>query len=55
MDTIKGLALVATFIGFLAIFAMWVSLSLASLMTSWLRSRDEDFPHHGPLRRYRAA
>jgi ATP-dependent DNA ligase len=26
MDTIKGLALVATFIGFLTIFAMWVSL-----------------------------
>jgi hypothetical protein len=26
MDTIKGLALIATFIGFLTIFAMWVSL-----------------------------
>ena len=26
MDTIKGLALITTFIGFLAIFAMWVSL-----------------------------
>ena len=26
MDTIKGLALIATFIGFLTIFAIWVSL-----------------------------
>ena len=26
MDTIKGLALIATFIGFLITFAMWVSL-----------------------------
>ena len=26
MDTIKGLALIATFIGVLIIFAMWVSL-----------------------------
>ena len=26
MDTIKGVALIATFIGFLTIFAMWVSL-----------------------------
>ena len=26
MDTIKGLALIATFIGVLTIFAMWVSL-----------------------------
>jgi ABC-type uncharacterized transport system involved in gliding motility auxiliary subunit len=26
MDTIKGLALIATFIGFLTMFAMWVSL-----------------------------
>ena len=26
MDTIKGLALIATFIGLLIIFAMWVSL-----------------------------
>jgi hypothetical protein len=26
MDTIKGLALIATFIGFLTIVAMWVSL-----------------------------
>jgi hypothetical protein len=26
MDTIKGLALIDTFIGFLTIFAMWVSL-----------------------------
>jgi hypothetical protein len=26
MDTIKGLALIATFIGFVTIFAMWVSL-----------------------------
>jgi hypothetical protein len=26
MDTIKGLALIAAFIGFLTIFGMWVSL-----------------------------
>ena len=26
MDTIKGLALIGTFIGVLTIFAMWVSL-----------------------------
>jgi hypothetical protein len=26
MDTIKGLALIATFIGVLTVFAMWVSL-----------------------------
>ena len=26
MDTLRGLALIATFIGFLIIFAMWVSL-----------------------------
>ena len=26
MDTIKGIALIGTFIGVLAIFAMWVSL-----------------------------
>jgi hypothetical protein len=26
MDTIKGLALIATFLGVLTIFAMWVSL-----------------------------
>jgi hypothetical protein len=26
MDTLKGGALIATFIGFLTIFAMWVSL-----------------------------
>jgi hypothetical protein len=26
MDTIRGIALIATFIGFLTVFALWVSL-----------------------------
>ena len=36
MDTIKGLALIGTFIGVLTIFAMWVSL----WESVWQASRD---------------
>jgi hypothetical protein len=56
MDTIKGLALFATFVGVLTIFAMWVSLWEKCVGCRWSRcvvqyttamGRRLAFAHHG--------